>query len=242
MIKKVEGVIIKETPYKETSKILTIYTKEDGIIGVIAKGAKRPKSPLFGVSSKLTYGIFHLNYRENLSTLIEVDIINSLKNIKKDIEKISYATFITDLATQSYKHEKNKKIYDLYISSLIKIEEGYDVSIITNILELKLLEYLGIKPIIDKCASCGSVNNIATISSYKGGYICKNCLKDEKIVDIKTIKLIRMLYYVDIDKITKTDISKNIQRELNDFIDEYYERYSGLYLKTKEFLKKIEKI
>ena len=44
---------------------------------------------------------------------------------------------------------------------------------------------------------------------------------------------------VDISKISKIDVSDNIKKEINDFIDEYYDRYAGLYLKSKEFLKKI---
>lgn len=243
MIKKVEGIIIKEIDYRETSKIVNIFTDEYGIIGVLCKGAKRLKSPFSNTTTKLTYGIFHLNYRENsLSTLIEVDIIDNLKVIKKDLTKISYASFITDLVEQVYKHENNEFIYTLYKQSLLKINEGYDEKIITNILELKLLDYLGIRPVIDKCAVCGNVANIITISSYKGGYICQKCLKNEKIVSTKTIKLIRMLYYVDISKITKTDISEQVKQELNSFIDEYYDRYAGLYLKSKTFLKNLSKL
>lgn len=102
-----------------------------------------------------------------------------------------------------------------------------------------MLVYLGIKPIIDSCVNCGTKDNIVTISSYKGGYLCKNCVNNEPIVNIKTIKLLRMFYYVDIDKISKINISDNIKLELNRFIDDYYDRYSGLYLKSKTFLKKL---
>ena len=45
---EVEGIIIDEKPYGETSKILNIITKDKGVIGVLAKGAKRLKSPLRG--------------------------------------------------------------------------------------------------------------------------------------------------------------------------------------------------
>ena len=98
---------------------------------------------------------------------------------------------------------------------------------------------MGIKPVIDSCVNCGNVDDIVTVSSYRGGYLCKNCVLEERIVNIKTIKLLRMFYYVDISKISKLDISDNIKRELNQFIDDYYDRYSGLYLKSKEFLKKL---
>ena len=50
---------------------------------------------------------------------------------------------------------------------------------------------------------CKNKTDIVTVSSYKGGYLCKNCAKGEVICNIKTIKLLRMFYYVDIDKITK---------------------------------------
>ena len=83
-----------------------------------------------------------------------------------------------------------------------KINEGYDPMVITNILELKYLSYLGVMPVIDKCSICGTNKSIATLSSDKGGYVCNNCLTNEKIVNEKTIKLIRMLYYVDISKIS----------------------------------------
>ena len=239
MIKKVEGIIIGEVPYHETSKIINVLTKEDGLIGIVAKGAMRPKCPYMGLTSKLTYGYFHINYRDNLSSLIEVDLINSFKNIKKDLIKMSYSIYLTDLVNQVYKHEQNKEIYSNYIASLIKINEGFDPLVITNILELKMLDYLGIKPCIDKCVSCHNTSDIVTISSYRGGYLCKNCLNNEKIVNIKTIKLLRMFYYVDISKIEKLEISENIKKELNLFIDDYYDRYSGLYLKSKNFLNKI---
>lgn len=243
MIKKVEGIIVSEIDYKESSKILNILTKENGLIGVIARGSKKMKSPLSSVSTKLTYGYFHLNWHENkMSTLIEVDIINNFKNIRKDIIKTSYALFQLELSSKVYKHENNDNIYNLLINSLIKIEENLDPQVITNILELKLLEYLGIKPVIDKCVVCGNTKDIVTISSYKGGYICKNCLTNDNIVTTKTIKLIRMFYYVDISKITKLDITEKVKQEINTFIDDYYDRYSGLYLKSKAFLKELTKV
>ena len=141
-----------------------------------------------------------------------------------------------ELTSQVYKNDKDNSIYDLLINGLIKINNGYDENIITSIIELKLLNYLGIMPIVDRCVSCGSCDDIVTISSYKGGYLCKNCVGNENIFNIKTLKLIRMFYYVDISKISKLDVSDNIKREINLFIDDYYDRYSGLYLKSKDML------
>lgn len=238
MLKKVEGIVISEYPYEETSKIINVFTNE-GIIGILAKGAKRIKSPFFSITNKLTFCSFNIKYKDNLSVLIDGDIINNFKKVKKDMMKLSYSTYLTELVTKVYKHEQNKDIYDLYLNALTKIDEGFDEKIITNIVELKLLDYLGIKPVIDGCIQCGSKNNIVTISSYLGGFVCENCLKNEKIVSSKTIKLIRMFYYVDISKITKLDISNEVRDEIDSFISDYYDRYSGIYLKSKILLDKL---
>ena len=118
MYKKIEGIIISEYPIEESSKIINIFTT-DGIVGVVAKGAKKIKSPFFATTNKLCYGIFDIVYKENgLSRLKEASISNDYRNIKKDIKKISYATYITELATQVYKHENRKDILELYISCL----------------------------------------------------------------------------------------------------------------------------
>ena len=243
MIKKTEGIIISTTDYKESSKIINIFTKEEGIIGVLAKGSRNMRSKISSTSNTLCYGVFHLNYSKyNLPTLIEVDIIDNFKTIRKDLLKTNYSMFLLELASNVYRHSNNQETYEILITGLLKINEGYDERIITNIIELKLLDHLGIKPVVDKCVSCGSPNDIVTISSYKGGYLCKNCVGTEFIYHLKTIKLIRMFYYIDLSKITKIDINNQIKKELSLFIDDYYERYSGLYLKSKTLLETFTKI
>lgn len=240
---EVEGIVVSETNYSETSKVLNVMTKEQGLIGIISKGCRNIKSPLRSVSTKLTYGKFIIYYKEGkLSTLKEVNIINPFNNLKKDITKISYASYLLELSQQVLKQNKNEKIFTLLIDALIKIDEGYDPLVILNILELKYLDYLGIMPIIDSCAACGKKTNIVTLSSYKGGYLCNDCYNNEKIVSEKAIKLIRMFFYVDISKITKLEVSDQAKNEINIFLNDYYDRYAGLYLKSKKFIRDLQKL
>ena len=240
MIEEMNGIVLQEIDYGETSKILTVLTKEHGIISVISKGCKNLKSSLRSVSEKMTYGVFQIYYKENkLSILSDVDVLNNFKNIKKDIYKISAASYLIDLTNQVIK-ESSKNVFDILISALIKIENNFDVKSIINIVELKYLDNLGVLPILDSCAICGDKTSIITISGNSGGYICKNCRTNELIVSDKTIKLIRMYYYVDISKIENLNISDDIKKEIDNFLKEYYEKYTGIYLKTKEFLRRIE--
>ena len=238
----VEGIIINVKNYGDTSKIIDILTKEYGVIGVIAKGCKSIKSNLRSVTDKLTYATFTIYFKKDkLSILSEASVINNFSNIKKDIEKISYASFLIDLTNQVYKQCEDNDLYDLLISSLIKINDNFNPLIITNILELKYLEYLGVMPNLNGCSICGS-KSVVTLSSDKGGYLCSKCHTNEPIVSDKAIKLVRMYTLVDINKIEKLDIKKDVVYEVNNFIDNYYDRYTGLYLKSKTFLKNITSV
>ena len=242
-IESIEGIIISDTNYSESSKILNVLTKEHGLIGVMSKGCRNMKNKLRGVSRKLVYGIFHIYYKPNgVSTLIGVDVKNSFSKTTMDLEKISYASFILDLTNQVLKQTESDEIFELLRDTLIKIEEGLNPIAITNILELKLLNYLGVAPNIDSCTHCGSDKQIVTLSSDAGGYICRNCYQNEPLVSEKTIKMIRMYYYVDIKNITKLDVSKEITFEINRFLDDYYDRFTGLYIKSKDFIKKVNQI
>lgn len=243
MVSEVEGIVLNTRDYGESSKILNVLTKEFGLIGIMAKGCKKLKSDIRCASERLSYAKFNIYYKEDkLSTLVSADIINNFNNIKKDITKVSFASFLLELTEQVVKQTSDNDIYNILINSLIKINDNFDPLIITNITELKYLDYLGVMPIIDGCSICGNTNSIATLSSSKGGYVCNNCLTNEKLVSDKTIKLIRLFYYVDISKISKLEIGNLEKKEINEFLDEYYDSYTGLYLKSKNFLKNLNKI
>ena len=48
-----------------------------------------------------------------------------------------------------------------------------------------------------------------------------------------------MFLYVDIKKISKIAIKEEYKKEIDTFITTYYNRYTGIYLKSKEYLKKL---
>ena len=54
MIREIEGIIVSTVDYKESSKIINIFTKDEGIIGVLARGSKRLKSNISASSNVLT--------------------------------------------------------------------------------------------------------------------------------------------------------------------------------------------
>lgn len=239
MLLEVEGFILSETPYGETSKIINVLTKEYGLIGIMCKGAKSLKSKNRVSTMKLNYVKLNIYYKKDkLSTLVSSDIINPLKKIKSDIILVSYLGYLAELTHQVIKQTESD-LYDDFINIVLKLEEGLDPLVLTNILEIKYLEHLGVLFSLDACVICGSKKDIATLDGDKGGYICLNCLTNEVVVDKKVIQMIRMYYYVNISSIKEIKVEDSIKETINKFLDIYYERYTGLYLNSKDFLKKL---
>lgn len=235
MIVKTKGIVLSETPYSETSKVLNVLTSDYGLIGVMSKGCRNVKNKLRGISNKMCYAEYSLNYKERgLSTLVEGSIINSFYNIFTDIKRASYSQYLMDLCYQVLKDNNTKDIFNLLEASLIKINMGFNPEFIVDIVEIKLLKYLGVDFCVDNCVHCGEKENILTIDINNGGLICKSCYIDGFVFKPETIKLIRLMYYVDISKIDKLDYDdKIVMAEINLFIKEYYETYTGIYLRDK---------
>lgn len=242
-MKEIEGFIISEVPYKDTSKIINIFTKE-GLIGCVAKGAKSLKSNLRVNTTKFTYGKFIIKgTNDKLNTLIEANVINELKNIKSDLLAVSYLSYIVDLTYQIIKQAYDtENLYNLFISTILKLNESLNPKVICNIYEIKVLDYLGVGINFNSCSKCGNTKNIVTINGDAGGYLCSNCYTNEIIYDTKTIKMFRMYYLIDINTISDLKISEEVINNIDRFINTYYDRYTGLYLKSKKFLKDINKL
>ena len=242
MLKKIRGIVVSEVAYKDSSKVLNILC-EEGVIGVISKGCKRINSPLRVISNKLTLGEYVIYYNESkLSTLKEGSILDNFNNIKNDLNKISHATYITDLVNQVMKQNADPTVFSLYLSALKKIDEGINETVVMNILEIKLLDYLGVGINLNGCAKCGSTREIVTIDPDVGGYICKNCYTNEIIYDERVRKMLRMYYLVEIDSIKELKIKDYVIDSINKFLSVYYDRYTGLYIRSKEFLDRNIKI
>ena len=239
----VKGLVLNETNYSDSSKILNVLTSEYGLIGIISKGCRNLKSKLRGSSRKLVYGTFHFYYKENgLSTLISIDVINDYPKTIMNLERVVYASYLLDLTRQVVKQSKDSNILPLVVSSLDKIENGLNPAVVTNILELKYLDFLGVSPVVTGCAVCGKTTNIVSLSPTAGGFICKDCYQNEGCYSDKAIKLLQMYYYVDLDKITKIDVNSKVNEEINKFLEDYYDRYTGIYLNSKKMLKNVIKL
>ena len=246
MLQKCEGIVLRTTDYGETNKIVTLYTREWGKIGVMARGAKKPKSRLSAITQPFTYGFFLLQNGRGLGNMQQGEIITPLRAIKEDIFLTAYASYVVELTDKSTDEKKtNPFIFELLYQTLTYLNEGYDPEILKNIYEMKMLPVLGLYPILNQCAVCGDKEGQFSFSIREGGIICHRCLtKDPYHLKISpaTIKLLRIFYFFDLNRLGNISVKAETKAELKKVIDTYYNEYSGLYLKTKKFIEQLDQL
>lgn len=244
MLEKCEGIVIKTIDYGETNKIITLYTREWGKVGVMARGAKKPNSRLSAITQPFTYGYFLVQRSSGLGLLQQGDILNSLRTLKEDIFLTAYASFIMELTEKSTDEKKpNPFHFELLYQTLQYMNEGFDAEILMYIYEMKMLNTLGLYPILDKCAVCGATDGHFSFSIKEGGLICHRCLKRDPYhfkCSQATIKLLRVFYYLDLARLGNISIKESTKKELNTIISAYYDEYSGLFFKSKKFIQSMK--
>ncbi|MEH7343749.1 DNA repair protein RecO [Bacillus sp. JJ1532] len=245
MLEKCEGIIIRTTNYGETNKIVTLYTREWGKIGVMARGAKKPSSRLAAVTQPFTYGYFLVQRSSGLGSLQQGEMISSMRSIREDIFLTAYASYIVDLTDKGTDDRKpNPYLFELVYQSLNLVNEGFDAEIIVNIFEMKMLNTFGLYPVLNQCTVCSSTGGHFSFSIREGGLICHRCLEKDPYhykISPATVKLLRLFYFFDLSRLGNISVKQETKAELKKVINAYYEEYSGLNLKTKKFLNQMAK-
>ena len=112
---------------------------------------------------------------------------------------------LVELTDRSIDEKKNNPyLFELLLQSLTYLNEGYDPEIIKNIYEMKMLNVLGLHPILDQCASCGSTEGTFVFSIREGGLLCDRCIHIDPYhlrVSPATVKLLRIFYYLDMKRL-----------------------------------------
>ena len=235
-----EGIVLKETRYSETSKVLQIITKDYGLISVIAKGALSPKSNLRSLTIPFLYGKFNINYKKDKLSVLKGGSVVKLYGLgKSDLKLYAYLSFLSEITYSVLKENNDKEIYNIYKSGLDKLDEGFNYEVIKDIILFKYLRYIGIEPNLNVCAKCNINHDFVAIDGKRGGFICSSCYQNERKIPDNFLKIINRFINVDISEIKEIKLKTEDAKIINEFLEEYYETFSAVYINSKKFLNTI---
>ena len=224
---RTEGIVLKEIRYKDTSKIINVYTKEYGRISIMARGAYRPKSKIIANTQPFSYSEYNLHRGRNFFYLNQGDLLNSFYCIREKMERVAYGSYMLELIEKSLpEEEEHEKIFLLLKKGLIILEK-LDSDFIKFIIsyELKFISFLGYKPYLQACVLCGNKNmNRIKFSIENGGMICSNCFNKSSFsfaIDNETYKAINQFLYTTLEDAYKVNLPYKSLYKLHEILVEY---------------------
>jgi DNA repair protein RecO (recombination protein O) len=181
---QVEGVILRSLRLGEADRVLHVYTRERGRVGLVAKGVRRTRSrfgarlePLTRVNLQMHLG------RGELGTVTGADIVESHRLVREDPARLAVGVAGAETVARLFAEgEPSPRAFEALCRFLEALEarDAPGPSIAREplllALGLKLHWVAGFAPVLDRCANCGSVEApLVRFSASTGGAMCAAC-------------------------------------------------------------------
>jgi DNA repair protein RecO (recombination protein O) len=239
------GLVLFARNHKEKDKLVKIFTESSGKQMFYVRGANRKNNPFASAIFPFTEATYIGNLREDgLSFLNAAKNVHSFKNIQLDIFISAYATYILNLVDVAIEDRVyDPALYGFTKQALQLLDDGKDAEIITNIFEIQILHRFGVSADWNCCAICGETRGKFDFSSRYHGVLCeKHFHMDERRyhADPRAIYFLRMFANITYDQISSISLKKETKLEIRQVIDELYDEYVGIHLKSKKFIEEMD--
>ena len=227
------GLVLKETRYKESDRILTILTPELGVISASAQSSLRLKSKLFSACGLFCYSEFTLVPGRNMYTVREAEVKNVFHGISASIEGMSLAMYMAEMAmTLSPTGQEAQRELRLLLNCFYMVSESKtDLRVVKAVFELRTM------------SECGVYDGAAFYLDVQEGHLlCADCAaKQGKTcnLDQGALYALRHICLVDDKKIFAFKISVGSLEKLAAVAERYALVHLDKPLKSYDFLKSL---
>ncbi len=219
---KTSGVVIRRTKVKDNDLMLTIFTKDLGVIRASARGARGFKNKLAAGTALFAYSEFLLYPGKELYKVNSCELLESFYSLTSNIERLAFATYIADLTGYVIQEEEGtERLLSLFLNTFYLFARwGGELRTVKCVYELKLLEFLGFSPCLFECVSCGNAE-AAYFSSSAGGLLCASCQKEleaGRAISSSCVSAMRHVLSSDDKKAFAFRLSSDVLEELESHV------------------------
>lgn len=224
----VHGIVIREKDHDD-DRILTILTKEYGVMNAYARGAKKLRGKLLSGTELLCYSRFVLFQSKDRYT---VDIAEPEENffpLRQDVEKLALAFYFAQLCQMLGPREEPAEEYvRLLLNTLHMLAYNKRSAVLLKALfELRILTMAGYMPSLVGCAHCGCYEKPDMYFYFMSGELCcGDCLipgeeTQKVLLEGSILAAMRHIIYAPFEKLFHFTLSESAARRLGE-IAEYY--------------------
>lgn len=240
---KARGLILKQSDFGETNRLLTIFTKEYGIIRACAYGARSIRSKNSASAQVMTYADFLLRKTGgDMMSVHNSEIIDSFFGVKEDIARLSLCVYFSDLVYSLINmNSPDEEMLALFLNSLYALSyKNADCERVRAVFELKAASAGGYMPNISCCTKCGATENIYAFSPKNGGLVCRKCSGSSDIpIDADVYNTIRYILLSDSKKMLSFGTTPEAMKRVSEISEKYVGIISEKAFKSLDYYKKM---
>ena len=253
-IRREEAFVLKRSPVRETSLLVTLFSRGSGKIKVLAKGVRREKNPLSANLEPFTRltAVYYEKVRSDTHLASEMTVLDSNSYICSHLDRFSYASYLVELIDALFGiHDSHPEVFDLLGSSFVLLQSVPAVRI-ARVFEIKLLEEAGLLPIFTHCILCGDVQRSngsgaealpVFFSARQGGIVCRKCDRNEiGTIRISSGTVQSVLFFLKTtpEQAVKLCLSQQTERELESISQKFLQFRLEHPLRTAHFLSEVK--
>lgn len=234
-------LIIREKSIGESDKLLTVLSRELGVISIYASGAKSIKSKKGAATSLLAFSSLTLKKKGDSYRVTEATPIEVFFKTGEDIEALSLAQYFCELAlNHAPSDESSEQVLRLFLNSLhFLAERKRNIHLIKAIVELRLLSIIGYMPNLVACKKCLKYENeIMYFDTVEGCLYCPDCARFERgfaTINVALIMAMRHIVFSDFNKLFAFDLTEEACVALSKITEKYLINKTESNLKTLQF-------
>ena len=223
---KTEGLVLRETEYKDADKLLTVLTKDRGKLTLRARGVRSKSSCLKSGCQLLAYSEFTVFENRSQQLIDEAVPIALFMPLRADIEQLSLATYFAQVAeVLSQEDYPDPELLSLCLNALYALAElKKPQTLVKAAFELRAACQAGYLPNLGGCTVCGNREADRFLVSA-GSLQCAGCLSDGEGLRLPVhsgaLAALRYISSCDLKRLFSFRISDDSLKELSDIAETY---------------------
>jgi len=244
---RVEAVVLRHANWGEADRILTLYTREQGKLRAVAKGARKIRSRKAGHLEPFTHITLQLAKSRDIPIVTQVETIDPYLPLRETLVLTGYASYVMELLDRfTYEEDGgNLSLFRLLTDTLARLCSTADTWAIVRYYEMRLLDFLGFRPQLFECANCREA--IEPVDQYfspsAGGVICPKCgngLPGLWNVSMDALKYLRHFQRSNYNEASRAKVAPKNQKEVETLMQAYFTYLLERGLNTPGFIKRVK--